>query len=135
LVVAEKFSGPRIIYPAVTIVLLETSVNQEFVLGLNEKNLFEVVSGEVLYSDWLLGRPIGIIISKMVFSSAEYFVLPYFIMTDILTHYSPELKSQPSNQKKKDKELPAGSDFSLKFDKNTDSCKIRKLSVKQLFYH
>jgi hypothetical protein len=75
LVVAEKFSGPRIIYPAVTIVLLETSVNQEFVLGLNEKNLFDKVSGEVLYSDWLLDRPIGIIISKMVFFSAEYFVL------------------------------------------------------------
>jgi hypothetical protein len=36
------------IYPfAVTIVLLETSVNQEFVLGLNEKNLFDKVSGEV----------------------------------------------------------------------------------------
>jgi hypothetical protein len=45
----REISGPRIIYPfAVTIVLLETSVNQEFVLGLNEKNLFEVVSGEVL---------------------------------------------------------------------------------------
>jgi hypothetical protein len=40
----REISGPRIIYPfAIAIVLLETSVNQEFVLGLNEKNLFEVV--------------------------------------------------------------------------------------------
>jgi hypothetical protein len=54
-----------------------------------------------------------------------------------LTHYSPELGfPNPSNQKIKDKELPAGTvtvfPSEIMTRTSTDGCKIRELSVKTI---